>query len=249
MRASCKRRSFLLIIDLSCPIELRSYELLHDDAGTVRAVIELFNLSDDTLLSYSATVLWTRDDTGEQTSENVSVDAIAIPGGGFFELMLSSSLIRYADRLELFFTRARFEDADDWTPRDGDLVDVGEQVAAAGAELSELRAAAGPDAVMYPETQDKFWRCVCGRINALDTYECARCRREREYVLQELNRKALHRPAGEAAKAARRRRRAKAASGRSEEARAAAVQYTALIVAAALAFIALLAVRIFRLGI
>lgn len=242
-----------MIIDLSCPIEMRGYELLHDDTGAVRAYIDLFNLGDKTLSAYSVTVRWSRDGTQDYTSENLTVDGIAIPDGGSFQLMLSSSLVPFADRLELYFTRAEFAEIDNsksvWQPRDGDLVDVGEQKMLSGAELERLREAAGEDAVMYPETQDRFWRCVCGRINALKSDECARCRREREYVLGELNRKTVNLSEEDAAKRSRRKRRAKAASGRSEEARAAAAQYAALIAVATLAFLALLIWRALRGGI
>ena len=44
-----------MIVDLSCPIELRGYELLMDDNGHTRAYIRLFNLSERAVVAYSAT--------------------------------------------------------------------------------------------------------------------------------------------------------------------------------------------------
>ena len=181
-----------MIIDLSCPIELRSYEILHDDTGASRAYIDLFNLSESTVHSYSATIHWSCDETLQNTNDYISVDNIAIPGGALFKLALSlKTLPKYADRIEIYFSSVSFENGDIWKPKDGDLVDVGEFLPLAGEELDKLREIAGEDAYIYPETQDNFWRCVCGRINPLDSSECMRCRRERSYVLKELNRKAV----------------------------------------------------------
>ena len=181
-----------MIIDLSCPIELRGYEIMHDDSGAARAYIDLFNLSEETVSGYGATVRWSRDETRESANDDVSVDAIAIPGGGLFKLVLSTGLVKYADRVELYFNRVDFTSGEIWKPKDGELVDVGEFVPLEGEELDRLKAAAGEDAYIFPEMQDNFWRCVCGRINPLDADRCMRCLRERNYVLAELNRKSLN---------------------------------------------------------
>ncbi len=180
-----------MIIDLSSPVELRGYEIMHDDSGAARAYIDLFNVADDTITGYSATVHWKRDETGENANDYIAVDSVAIPGGGLFKLVLSCGAFAFADRLEMYFDRVSFQSGEEWTPKDGDLVDVGEFRPLEGGELDKLRQEAGEDACMFPEMQDEFWRCVCGRINPLSSEECARCRRERNYVLRELNRKAL----------------------------------------------------------
>ena len=230
-----------MIIDLSCPIELRGYELLHDDAGTVRAYIDLFNVSDLTVTAYSGTVRWSRDETQEDANDTVSVDQLAIPGGGRFRLSLSSSLVRYADRLEIYFSRVSFEDAPDWTPKDGDLVDVGEQRALEGAELSRLRQTAGEDALMYPETQDNYWRCVCGRINPLNASECVRCRRERTHVLNDLNRKTVNMNLDDRFRRARRQNSAARARSQNIDGEKRTRWYIGLMLAACAGFLALAA--------
>ena len=108
------------------------------------------------------------------------MDALEIPPGGNFRLMLSASAPLFADRLEMYFSDCEFTDAEPWKAEKGDLVDVGETHTLQGRELERLRKRAGDDAIIYPETQDRFWRCVCGRINPLDETECARCRRSRD---------------------------------------------------------------------
>lgn len=178
-----------MIIDLSSPLELRGYEIMHDDSGAARAYIDLFNLSDYTVNAYSATVRWSRDGSDDGFNDYVAVDNIAIPGGAFFKLVLSGGDFKYPDRIEMYFSSVSFDNGMLWEPKDGDLVDVGEFKPLEGEALERLKAVAGEDASIFPETQDNFWRCVCGRINALESDECMRCRRERNYVLTELNRK------------------------------------------------------------
>ena len=227
-----------MIIDLSSPIEMRGYELLHDDAGTARAYIDLFNVSDDTVVSYTATARWANDASGCSANDYVCVDAIAIPGGGKFKLSLSTSAVKFADRLELYFSGVRFENGESWAPKDGELVDVGETLPLQGQELDILKQSAGEDALMYPETQDEFWRCVCGRINPLGSDVCARCRRERNYVLGELNRKAVNLDKEQKKSRQRRRQRAVRASGKAADARYRSELYTILMLASMLIFLA-----------
>ncbi|MBR5751251.1 MAG: hypothetical protein IKX84_02585 [Clostridia bacterium] len=230
-----------MIIDLSCPIELRGYELLHDDTGSVRAYIDLFNVSDLTVTAYAGTVRWSRDETQQGANDTVNVDCLAIPGGSRFRLSLSSSLVKYADRLEIYFSRVCFEGAPDWTPRDGDLVNVGEQHALEGAELTRLRRTAGEDALMYPETQDEYWRCVCGRINPLSLDECARCRRERSHVLTDLSRKTVSMTTDERFRRAVRQNRAAHSRSRVPDAGRRTKWYIALMFLACAGFLALAA--------
>ena len=190
---------------------------MHDDSGAARAYIDLFNLSEQTVSGYGATVHWARDATREGANDEISVSAIAIPGGGQFKLVLSTNLIKFADRIELYFHRVSFSDGTDWEPKDGDLVDVGEFVPLAGEELDKLKSIAGEDASIFPEMQDNFWRCVCGRINELDQELCRRCMRERNYVLTELNRKSLNQDPQSVRQRERRRRRAKQSNAKVPE--------------------------------
>ena len=79
-----------MIIDLSCPVEMRGYELLHDDLGRARAYIDLSNVSDHTLSAYRATARWSKDGTDQAQNDYVSVDSLEIPPGDNFRLMLSA---------------------------------------------------------------------------------------------------------------------------------------------------------------
>ena len=180
-----------MIIDLSCPVELRGYELLRDDHGNTRAYIRLYNLSDCVVTAYSATVQWYNGLTRASETENITVDEVFVPPRSFFKLVHSINSDAEADHVEMYFSSVIFSDGNAWKPRDGDLVDIDEQPVLEGMELDLLREAAGEDAVQFPQVQNKYWRCVCGRINLFDRETCLRCGRKRNDVLKNLNRKAV----------------------------------------------------------
>ena len=180
-----------MIVDLSCPIELRGYELLMDDNGHTRAYIRLFNLSERAVVAYSATTRWYNGLTRADVTENITVDEMLVKPRSGFKLVHSLVDFLNADHVEMYFTSVTFEDGAVWKPEDGDLVEIGEQPVLQGEALDRLRAAAGDDAVQYPQTQKNFWRCVCGRINLLTSETCARCGRDQREVLTKFNEKAF----------------------------------------------------------
>lgn len=180
-----------MIVDLSCPIELRGYELLMDDNGHTRAYIRLFNLSEHAVVAYSATTRWYNGLTRADVTENITVDEMLVKPRSGFKLVHSLVDFLNADHVEMYFTSVTFEDGTVWKPEDGDLVEIGEQPVLRGEALDRLRAAAGDDAVQYPQTQKNFWRCVCGRINLLTSETCVRCGRDQREVLTKFNEKAF----------------------------------------------------------
>ena len=173
-----------MIIDLSCPIEMRGYELLCDDHGSTRAYIRLYNLTEKVITGYSATIYWFNELTQASVTENITVDEMrAAPRSGF-KLVHSTQNVVRADHVEMYFSSVNFEKDEPWVPRDGAVVDIGEQPVLEGEELDLLKQTAGEDAVQFPQIQNKFWRCVCGRINLLEEQNCVRCGRERNTVLK-----------------------------------------------------------------
>lgn len=182
-----------MIVDLSCPIELRSYELLSDDFGNVRAYIRLHNLSQKRITGYSATILWYNALTRARITENIQVDQCLAEPSGDFKLIHSTENKAQVDHVEMYFTSVSYEDESEWKPGNGDLIEIGEQKLLSGVRLDQLKELAGEDAVQYPEIQREYWRCVCGRINLLSDGACARCHRDRNLVLKKYNAKAVRR--------------------------------------------------------
>lgn len=180
-----------MIIDLSCPIELRGYELLQDDHGNARAYLKLFNLSNQIVTGYSATVCWFNGLTRASITENIEVGACELAPKSAFKLVHSTRDTVAVDYVELYFSSVSFANGEIWRPKDGDLIEIGEQPRLEGAQLDMLKRAAGRDAVQYPQVQKNYWRCVCGRINLLEDESCARCERSRNEVLIRLNEKAI----------------------------------------------------------
>lgn len=182
-----------LIIDLSCPIELRSYELLNDDFGNIRAYIRLQNLSKNSITGYSATINWYNALTRARVTENISVDHCMIDPMSQFKLIHSTLNRAKIDHVEMYFSSVIYADGSEWKPGVGDLIEIGEQRLLTGAKLDRLKALAGEDAVQYPQIQKEYWRCVCGRINMLTDDRCIRCQRDRNRVLKEFNSRAVMR--------------------------------------------------------
>ncbi len=182
-----------MIVDLSCPIELRSYELLSDDFGNVRAYIRLHNLSEKRITGYSATILWYNALTRARITENIQVDQCLSEPSGDFKLIHSTENKAHVDHVEMYFTSVTYEDGAEWKPGNGDLIEIGEQKLLSGVRLDALKELAGEDAVQYPEIQREYWRCVCGRINLLSDDVCVRCHRDRNLVLKKFNAKAVRR--------------------------------------------------------
>lgn len=182
-----------MIVDLSCPIELRSYELLNDDFGNIRAYIRLQNLTDKKIVSYTATINWYNAITRARITENIIVDECEIEPKSQFKLIHSTQNLARLDHVEMYFASVTYEDKTEWKPGNGDLIEIGEQQELVGAGLDRLREAAGEDAVQYPQVQKEYWRCVCGRINYLNSDKCIRCARDRNRVLKQFNRRAVMR--------------------------------------------------------
>lgn len=95
-----------MIVDLSCPIELRGYELLMDDNGHTRAYIRLFNLSERAVVAYSATTRWYNGLTRADVTENITVDEMLVkPRSGFQAGAFAGGFSERRPRGDVFYLR------------------------------------------------------------------------------------------------------------------------------------------------
>lgn len=178
-----------LKIDLTCPIEIRGYELICDDRGCVRAYITLNNLAPHAIAHFDAIVCWANSITGQSEAQPIRADQLSADARATFQFSLSTTTVAEADVLELHFTRVHFADGEpEWIGGQAEPVEIDELPQTPGAELRLLHNAAGEDAVRFPEKHEKHWVCVCGRANFRHQTVCARCLRERADVLRNLNR-------------------------------------------------------------
>lgn len=179
-------------IDLTCPIEIRGYELICDDRGCVRAYITLNNLSPHAIGRFDAIVCWANSQSGQSAAHPVRAELPDADGRTTFRFSLSTDTVAEADMLELHFTRVRFADGEsDWIGGQSEMIDLTELPEIPGSELRMLNAAAGDDAVRFPEKHEKYWICVCGRPNFRHQTVCSRCLRDRSDVLRNLTRNAV----------------------------------------------------------
>ena len=179
-------------IDLTCPIEMRGYELICDDRGCVRAYITLNNLAPHAIARFDAIVCWTNSRTGQASAQPFRADRIEAEARSDFRFSLSTTDVPEADVLELHFTRVHFADGEaDWIGGQADTVEIDELPEIPGAEKRLLSNIAGEDAVRFPEKHENHWVCVCGRANFRHQHTCSRCLRDRTDVLRNLTRSAV----------------------------------------------------------
>lgn len=176
-----------MYLDFECPLELRGYELLHDDHGNVRAYLRLYNLASRRIANFEAIVIW-RDEKGERTSSMPFVaDQLRASARTEFTLSLSTGEFPQAAALRLRFTVIRFEDGSpDWTGDESRMRHVRLPESPSGRALNALVASAGADARFFPVRRHGYWICVCGRPNPYHAEKCVRCHRGRDVVLKNL---------------------------------------------------------------
>lgn len=184
-------------IDLTCPLELRSYELIYDDRGYTRAYITFNNLSPHAIDRFDAIACWGNSNSGQMTAQPFRADMLNAEARRPFRFSLSTAAVPEADVLEIHFTRVRFADGEaEWISGQSDMVDIEEIPPENGRMLQMLTAAAGPDAVRFPEKRESHWVCVCGRANSRRETVCARCLRSHSEVFSRFTREAVLQPAG-----------------------------------------------------
>lgn len=174
-------------IDLSCPVELRGYELLHDDLRNVRAYLQLYNLSDMRVESFQIAVEWIS--ASQSDTIFYTVDQPRAPARTAFTVYLSTDTVPDADSIHIAFLSINFDrDVPSWTGDAERLIDIEYHPEEDGRLLNALMGVAGRDAVQFPRNTKDYWICVCGRCNRHRETHCARCRREKEFVLSRLTR-------------------------------------------------------------
>ena len=184
MRRPCRapitleRGSICLKVDLSCPLELRSYELISDDVGNTRAGIRLYNLTERRVCAFEAVAHWQDDVSGYSVAAPIIVDCLRTEPRAYFGITLSTSIFPRPNRVELNFSRVFFEDGSpEWRAGNGTIVEIAELEPLSGREQNALSAVAGEDAVRFAAEEGGIWHCVCGRDNVYGDERCARCGR------------------------------------------------------------------------
>lgn len=179
-------------IDLSCPIEVQNWEIMHDDRAHARAYLHLYNCADDPLSLLDGTVRWIEGAGGNYTETTFSLSALNVNGRSAFTVPVSTSYIPQNVRLLVYFTRAVFSGGTEWTGSSETLGLYPDVPVLPGAMANALAAQAGPDAVCCAwERENGLWQCVCGRWNEESASSCMRCRRDKAETLRRFHPEAV----------------------------------------------------------
>ena len=178
-----------LKIDLTCPIEIRGYELTCDEEGGARAYIRMNNLAAHPISRFDAVACWSNSQTGQSEAQTFRVDQLDADARSEFPFTLAAFAVPHADTVDIHFNRVRFADGTaDWIGGQAETIDIDELPLLSEEESDLLCDIAGDDAVRFSELHEKHWVCVCGRANYLHHETCSRCGRERDEVLNQCSR-------------------------------------------------------------
>ena len=179
-----------MLMDLTCPAEFRTVEVLRDSSGRAQAYLTFLNLSDQLLTELGAMVTML-------DAQGVSLGIrplrykrlSARPHASFTLCMVMDDLPFFQDA-RVTIQRVGFAEAPAWHWQEEALMDCTPKTLAPGPQRVALVAVAGPDAVCWPERRRDTWVCVCGRFNEQAWPHCRRCGRDREetFAQYELNR-------------------------------------------------------------
>ncbi|MCL2545120.1 MAG: hypothetical protein FWE77_04295 [Clostridia bacterium] len=171
-----------MLMDLACPAEFVSVEVLRDSGGRAQAYLTFRNLSEDTLTELHATITML-----DEAGMSLGVCPLryrrlqAKPAAMFTLCMVMDELPFFGDA-RATIQRVGFAQGEPWVWDEDALKDCTPKPLAPGPQRSALMAVAGPDAICWPERRQDAWVCVCGRFNQRGWRICRRCRRTREEV-------------------------------------------------------------------
>ncbi|HML45311.1 MAG TPA: hypothetical protein PKE04_01015, partial [Clostridia bacterium] len=160
-------------IDLSCPVETERWERV-GDSKRGQIYVHLFNLSEQEIRRV-ALRLTLRDAAGNEVKRVMVAQDCEAEARKRFVVHTTADGLPAFDRIDVLPESVALADGTDWAVDEQALMDDAFESLTAGPARVALVALAGKDAVCFPETLGKAWRCVCGRLNPLEADTCARC--------------------------------------------------------------------------
>ena len=170
-------------MDLSAPVEMTRFELVRFGDGRSQAYLTLLGESEDPVVSLEGDLIFRLPGGSGESVCRVSFDTLSIERGAETTGHVALDSVQASEDAAFVPRRAMLASGTVWEEDPERLVDCGVTPEAAGVGKTALLAAAGADAVCYPERTGSTWRCACGRMNRLRWTACRRCGRDRETVL------------------------------------------------------------------
>lgn len=181
-------------IDLSCPAEVRRYELPKE--GYPACDLTMHNLSNRVIISVEVTLILFEKGKEQAHLTYRAHDLRGNPGESF-TMPVPVAEDCHASEAEAVIEKVWYDDNSIWRRGKGPLTEYTPNALPNSRSLETLRYVAGADAVGYPQEQDGAWLCVCGRPNQKSASSCVRCHREKDQVFIQFNREAIEKKAGQ----------------------------------------------------
>ncbi len=169
-----------MLMDLTCPAEFRSVEVLRDSGGRGQAYLTFTNLRDREIDELHAMVTLLDGDGVSLGIRPLRYRNLGAQGRAQFTLCLAMDDLPMFEDARVTIQRVHFADGGDWSWDEDALMDCTPKELVPGPERVALVAVAGSDAICWPEQRRDAWVCVCGRFNENLQYSCQRCGRNRE---------------------------------------------------------------------
>lgn len=178
-----------MLMDLTCPAEFVTAEVLRDSGGRAQAYLTFRNLSEDTLTELQAMVTMLDEDGVSLGMRPLRYRRLQAKPHAMFTLCMVMDELPFFSDARVLLQRVGFAEGEHWVWDEDALMDCTPKLLAPGPQRSALMAVAGPDAVCWPERRKDTWVCVCGRFNLRAWHICRRCRRDRDemFAQYELN--------------------------------------------------------------
>jgi hypothetical protein len=169
-------------MDLTCPAEFVSAEVLRDSGGRAQAYLTFRNLSEDTLTELQAMITMLDADGVSMGICPLRYRRLQAKPHAMFTLCMVMDELPFFSDARVVLQRVGFLEGEPWAWDEDALMDCTPKPLAPGPQRSALMAVAGADAVCWPERRQDTWVCVCGRFNQRGWRLCRRCRRARDEV-------------------------------------------------------------------
>ncbi len=169
-----------MLMDLTCPAEFRTVEVLRDSGGRGQAYLTFTNLRDREIDELHAMVTMLDGEGISMGIRPLRYRNLGAQGRAQFTLCLAMDDLPMFEDARVTIQRIHFSDGGEWSWDEDALMDCTPKELAPGPQRVALVAVAGNDAICWPEKRRDAWVCVCGRFNENLLYTCQRCGRNRE---------------------------------------------------------------------
>ena len=176
-------------IDLTCPAEIFRTVMPTEDIPAVS--LTMYNLSDRVIASAEVTARLLSATGAEK--EKVVFRGRALNGRphSTFTMNVPMNPAAGAKKAEVTLDKVWFIDNDTWRRDESAETEYEPNALPVSNALTNLKYAAGENAVGFPSQQEGLWVCVCGRPNPDRETVCARCRLDKETVFRRFSREAV----------------------------------------------------------